>query len=95
MGTLVNKVESNNSRFFGSPSAGGIAIKRKLAAWEKVTDAVNSVGSEERTLSEVNTDTRRQQLAKQISAIVNCKCASCGEDWFAKSFNNARQDKQN
>ena len=60
--------------FFGSLSAGGITIKRNLAAWEKVTDAVNSVqkklGSEERTLSEVNTYMQRA--------------------WFAKSFNNAR-----
>ncbi|KAK0134732.1 hypothetical protein N1851_029621 [Merluccius polli] len=31
----------------------GITNKRKIAAWENVTDAVNSVGSEVRTLSEV------------------------------------------
>ena len=50
---LVNKVELNQKLLLGSLIAGGITNKRKLAAWEKMTDAVNSVWSEERTLSGV------------------------------------------
>ena len=53
METLVNEVESNQKIIFGSLSAGGVTNKRKIAAWENVTDAVNSVGSEVRTPSEV------------------------------------------
>ena len=53
METLVNEVESNQKIIFGSLSAGGVTNKRKIAAWENVTDAVNSVGSEVRTLSEI------------------------------------------
>jgi hypothetical protein len=46
--TLVNQ-----KILFSSLSARGITNKRKIAAWENVTDAVHSVGSEVRTLSEV------------------------------------------
>ena len=53
MEMLVNKVELNQKLLLGSLIAGGITNKRKLAAWEKMTDAVNSVWSEERTLSGV------------------------------------------
>ena len=51
MKMLVNEVEFNQDILLGSLSAGGISNKRKLAAWEKVTDAVSSVGLKERTLS--------------------------------------------
>ncbi len=50
---LVDEVESNQQILFSSLTAGGITNKRKNAAWEKVTDAVNSVGSEERTVPEI------------------------------------------
>ena len=71
---LVNKVELNQKLLLGSLIAGGITNKRKLAAWEKMTDAVNSVWSEERTLSGVMrrpkesqpTDVRHQQHALHL-----------------------------
>lgn len=50
---LVNEVESNQQILFSSFTAGGITNKRKNAAWENVTNAVNSVGSEERTVPEI------------------------------------------
>ncbi|KAL7369752.1 hypothetical protein ABVT39_007767 [Epinephelus coioides] len=49
---LVGEVETNQKILFGTLNA-GVTNKRKNAAWEKVTTAVNSVGSEERSLSEV------------------------------------------
>nr|XP_055063042.1 nuclear apoptosis-inducing factor 1-like [Misgurnus anguillicaudatus] len=53
MEVLVNEVESNQHILFGSLSAGGITNKRKHSVWEHVTSAVNSVGSEERTVPEI------------------------------------------
>ena len=53
METLVNEVDSKQKIIFGSLNAGGITNKKKIVAWENVTDAVNSVGSEMRTVSEV------------------------------------------
>ncbi|KAK2878655.1 hypothetical protein Q8A67_019446 [Cirrhinus molitorella] len=50
---LVDEVESNQQILFSSLTAGGITNKRKNATWEKVTSAVNSVGSEERTVPEI------------------------------------------
>ncbi len=49
---LVGEVETNQKILFGTLNA-GVTNKRKNAAWEKVTTAVNSVGSEERSLSEI------------------------------------------
>ena len=48
---LVGEVETNQKLLFGTLNA-GVTNKRKSAAWEKVTAAVNSVRSEERSLSE-------------------------------------------
>ncbi|XP_073714172.1 polymeric immunoglobulin receptor-like [Misgurnus anguillicaudatus] len=53
MEVLVDEVESNQHRSFGSLSVGGITNKRKHSVWEHVTSAVNSVGSEERTVPEI------------------------------------------
>lgn len=50
--TLVGEVETHQTILFGTLNA-GVTNKRKNAAWEKVTTAVNSVGSEERSLSEI------------------------------------------
>ena len=49
--TLVNDVELNQ-KMFCSLTAGGTTNIRKHSAWEKVTGAVQSVGSEERKRSE-------------------------------------------
>ncbi len=49
---LEGDVETNQKILFGTLNA-GVTNKRKNAAWEKVTTAVNSVGSEERSLSEI------------------------------------------
>ena len=48
--TLVNEFQLKKMYFLANLGQ----KKKKLAAWEKMTDAVNSVGSEERTLSEKN-----------------------------------------
>ncbi|KAL7383453.1 hypothetical protein ABVT39_011126 [Epinephelus coioides] len=49
---LVGEVETNQKILFGTLNA-GVTNQRKNAAWEKVTTAVNSVRSEERSLLEV------------------------------------------
>lgn len=49
---LVEEVEVNKNILFGTLNA-GVTNKRKTSAWDKVTTAVNAVGSEERTQSEV------------------------------------------
>ena len=49
---LVGEVETNQNILFGTLNA-GVTNKRKNATWEKVTTAVNSIGSEERSLSEI------------------------------------------
>ncbi|KAL7397176.1 hypothetical protein ABVT39_018001 [Epinephelus coioides] len=46
---LVGEVETNQKILFGTLNA-GVTNQRKNAAWEKVTTAVNSIGSEERSL---------------------------------------------
>ncbi|KAK0141104.1 Myb-related transcription factor, partner of profilin [Merluccius polli] len=49
---LVGEVETHQNILFGTLNA-GVTNKRKNATWEKVTTAVNAVGSEERSLSEI------------------------------------------
>ena len=49
---LVGEVETNQKLLFGTLNA-GVTNKRKKSAWEKLTAAVNSVGSEERADSEI------------------------------------------
>ena len=49
---LVGEVETHQNILFGTLDA-GVTKKRKNATWEKVTTAVNAVGSEERSLSEI------------------------------------------
>lgn len=52
MEVLVAEVESKQKVLFGTLNA-GVTNKRKHAAWEKATTAVNSVGSKERSVSEI------------------------------------------
>lgn len=49
---LVGEVEEKQQILFGTLNA-GVTQKKKNLAWESVTCAVNSVGSEERAVSEV------------------------------------------
>ena len=84
---LVNEVESNQQILFSSFTAGGITNKRKNAAWENVTNAVNSVGSEERTVPEINKkwfDIKR--LAKNVSQHTDEKCPQLEEDRQQRNF---------
>ena len=49
---LVGEVETKQKILFGTLNA-GVTNQRKKSAWDKVTAAVNAVGSEERAVSEI------------------------------------------
>ncbi|KAL6473318.1 hypothetical protein MHYP_G00195060 [Metynnis hypsauchen] len=60
--TLLNEVEVRKKCLFGALSSGplssgplssGITAKRKRSEWDSVCEAVNAVGSEQRTLAEI------------------------------------------
>ncbi|KAL6469081.1 hypothetical protein MHYP_G00226050 [Metynnis hypsauchen] len=50
--TLLNEVEARKKCLFGALSS-GITAKRKRSEWDSVCEAVNAVGSEQRTLAEI------------------------------------------
>ena len=64
---LAAGVQSKQKLLLSSLSS-GVANKIKNAAWEIVTSAVNSVGTEERSLSEI------KRFDIKLCAIKTCHC---------------------